>query len=258
VTEIVEARALAMVLLASTPKLSGDVLADAWRSAWPDAPELTGFDEPDEGNGLAAMTFTIDGMTAALAIMPTPIPGGELDGPAAASWLWPKATEDIERVAAHVIVSVSGPGKPAEAHLRLTRLVSAVIKATDALGVYMGSAGQVIKADVFAELAHVYEAEQLPVLLWISLQVFVDDDKSSLFTVGMGEFGLMDLEIAKSSKRVGQIRELAMNLATYLIVEGPVIGDGHTVTLNDDEIITVRHGESMIDRPGPVYAIEGF
>jgi hypothetical protein len=253
-----EARALAMVLLESAPTLTSASLASVWRSAWPDVPGPTDFDSDEPQQGPGAMTLRLDGMTGALGVMPAPIPGGELDGPAATSWLWPNATEQIPRVGAHVVAWVSGPGLPVDAHQHLTRLVTAVSRATDALGVYCGAAGQVVRADVFDGLAHDYHPDRLPVMLWIDFRAFQDQGRSSLFTVGMSEFGLMELEIPRSDKPPGQLREFAMNLAAYLISEGPVIGDGHTVGGDEAQRVVVRHTPSMTGRASTVYTLEGL
>lgn len=247
-----------MVLLESAPTLTSAALASAWRTAWPDVSEPTDFDSDDDQQGPGAMTLRLDGMTAALGVMPAPIPGGELDGPAATSWLWPNATEQIPRIGAHVVVWVSGPGRPIDAHQHLTRLVTAVIQATDALGVYCGAAGQVIRADVFDGLAHDYHPDRLPVMLWIDFRAFLEQGRSSLFTAGMTEFGLMELEIPRSDKAPGELREFAMNLAAYLIRQGPVIGDGHTVGSSETERVIVHHTPSMLDRTGTVYTLDGL
>jgi len=49
-----------------------------------------------------------------------------------------------------------------------------------------------------------------------------------------------------------------LNIATYLIEQGPVIADGNTVGGSEEERVVVRHAPSMIDRPGLVYRLEGF
>jgi hypothetical protein len=206
------------------------------------------------------MTFAIDGMRGALAVVPMPIPQGELDGPAATSWLWPGAQEEIGRVTAHVVTWVSGAGPQVDAHRHLTRLVSAVLQATGALGVYWGAAGQVIRADVFDGVAHESEHGDgsLPVMLWVDFRTFVENGRSALFTVGLGAFGLMELEIAPSERDVGELRELAVGVASYLIEHGAVLDDGQTVGGSEDERVVVRHAPSMIDRAGTVYRLQAL
>jgi hypothetical protein len=253
------AGALAMPLLETARPVTQDSLTAAWRAAWPASSPPSDFDVETGGDGLGAMTFTINGMRGAVAVVPMPIPEGELDGPVATSWLWPDAQEEIERVTAQVVTWVSGAGPQVDAHRHLTRLVSAVVRATDALGVYWGAAGQVVRADVFDGVAHKCdEDDSLPVVLWVDFRVFVEDGRSALFTVGLTAFGLMELEIAPSGREVGELREFALNVATYLIEQGPVLGDGHTVGGSEEERVVVRHAPSMVDRPETVYRLEDF
>jgi hypothetical protein len=170
--------------------------------------------------------------------------------------LWPNAQEDITRVAGHVIAWISGPGPLVDAHLHLTRIVVAANRATNALGVYWGAASHVIRADLFDDLAH--RTGGLPVTLWVDFRCYVVDGRSSLFTVGLAAFGVMELEIANSVRRVGELREFAAGLAEYLIRNGPVIEEGHTVGGSENERVVVRHAPSMVDRPGMVYRLDGF
>jgi hypothetical protein len=247
-----------MPLLEAPRPLTSDSLVAAWRSSWPGSPPPGDFDVQADDDGLGAMTFTVDGMRGALVVVPAPIPAGELEGPAATSWLWPDAPEEIEGVNAHVVMWVSGKGRPLDAYLALSRLVCAGLRATGALGVYWGSARQLIRADVFNGIAHDAEDGSLPVVLWVDFRAFVDDGRAALFTVGLRAFGLMELEIAPSDRPAGDLRELAMGVATYLIEQGPVLGDGDTVGATDEQRVVVRHAPSMIDRPGTVYRLEGF
>lgn len=107
-------------------------------------------------------------------------------------------------------------------------------------------------------MAHHYHPDGLPVMLWIDFRGLAEPSWSSLFTVGMSEFGLMELEVPQSQKRLGDLREFAWDIAAYLIRQGPVVGDGQTVGWSETEQFVVRHTPSMIDRAGTVYTIEGL
>ncbi|HEV3400219.1 MAG TPA: DUF4261 domain-containing protein [Acidimicrobiales bacterium] len=261
-----------MPLLEAPRPVTTDSLLTAWRSAWPGSTPPSDFDTRSDEHEFGAMTFAIEGMRGALVVVPAPIPAGELDGPAATSWLWPDAPQEIERVNAHVVTWVSGAGRPLDAYRHLTRLVSAVLRATDGLGVYWGTAAHVIRADVFDGIAHRSDEDALPVMLWVDFRAFAEnaadaadaegsedagDGRSALFTVGLSAFGLMELEIAPSDKRPGELRELGRSVASYLIENGPVLGDGDTVGAIEDQPVVVRHAPSMVDRPGTVYRLEG-
>lgn len=250
-------RALAMVLLHSPSGVDPKALTQAWKGAWPGLAAPHGFVNRVDENGLSAATFDVGAFHGVYALMPVPVPGDELVGPAATTWLWPNASDEIDNVTAHIVVSVSG-SRTLDVHRALTRLVVAVLRVVgdDALGVYWGSAGLIVKADAFINLA----AEKTPVMLWVDFRAMANKKKSetSLITFGMAELGVPELEIPVSTKPVGELRLFAMNLAAYVIERGPVIADGHTVGGTTDEKILVRHAPSMIERPGPVYRLEGL
>ena len=250
-------KALAMVLFERPEPLTPDALKEGWRAAWPRCAPPTDFFGDTDDNGTSSMTCQLDTMTGALGMMPARIPGGELER--ATAWLWPNAEVELTRADAHAIVWVSGPVGQVDAHCALTRLIAAVVNSTETLGVYLGGAGHVIRANVFDEMArHYLDHDLLPALLWIDFQVGVDDGRATLLTRGMTEFGLMELEVERSQKSPGELREFAMNIAEYLLREGAVIRHGDTVGENENQRVRVRHAPSVADRPGPVYRFEGL
>ena len=97
-----------------------------------------------------------------------------------------------------------------------------------------------IRPDVFDGIAHRSDEDALPVMLWVDFRAFAEnaadtedsedagDGRSALFTVGLSAFGLMEPEIAPSDKRPGELRELGRSMASYLIENGAVLGDGDT------------------------------
>jgi uncharacterized protein DUF4261 len=243
-----------MVMLTVAPKLPTDALSAAWATTWPGCPQLT--DLVGEADG-QTLTFAVQpgGVQAALGAMPAPVPRQELVGPAATSWLWPDGPTEVPLHKAHFIVFASGRVAPLEVHVASTRVIAAVLHATDALGVYWGAAGHVIRADVFEGLAHAVEEDPLPVMLWVDFRCKADNKNSTLFTVGMDKFGLMEIEVQRSTKPVGELRRIAIDLASHLITKGPVVADGETFGRSADERIRVHFGGSMVGRPGKVYCL---
>ena len=81
------------------------------------------------------------------------------------------------------------------------------------------------------------------------------DDEVGLYTLGMSQFGLMDIEVDRCRRDPQDLFEFVSNIAHYLIQSGPVIADGNTVGGSEDERILVRHRPSMIDQHRRVYKI---
>lgn len=242
--------ALCMPLLRAPIQLTAAGISQAWNDTWPrhQGPQRL---EMKEG----AFTFEVDGADVGGMVMPAPIPNDEVLGPASTSWLWPAASQDLRGYGAHVVVFVRS-----ETHLKafqvMTRAAAAIVSATKALGVYVGGSGSVIRADVFVGMA---QEMAIPVPLWVDLRcVALEDGRTGLFTVGLKQFGLMEIEIPSSPQKCGDLRTWTMSLASWLIETRPTIKAGETVGLSAEERVRVEHAPSMVNREGQVMRLTGI
>lgn len=238
-----------MPLLQRPVFLTAEDLQAAWTEVWPrDASPRFEFQE-------TAFTFDAAGQQGGGVIMPAPIPNDEVLGPARTSWLWPTALDDLLGYAAHIVVFASSAKSALSAFQMMTKVATAVVTASGALGVYVGGGGMVVKAGPFVSLA---QQDPVPIPLWIDLRCTRGPDgSSSLFTVGLSQFGMMELEIPSSTKSCGELRMWTMNIAAWLVEELPVIHDGDTVGLSADDRVRVTRADSIIERPGPVWRLSG-
>jgi hypothetical protein len=243
--------ALCMPLLRSPVQLTASDISAAWSVVWPGLPGPTNI-EMKEG----AFTSQLEGAQAGAMVMTAPIPNDEVSGPAATSWLWPTASKDLQGYGAHVVVFASQAASHLDGFLAMTRVTAAIVRASNALGVYMGGAGAVIRADVFVEMA---QEMDMPVALWVDLRCAASQDgRTSLFTVGLKQFGLMEIEVPSSSQKCGDLRMWTMSLTSWLIESRPTINSGETVGLSAEEHISVEHAPSMMNREGPVMRLTGI
>ena len=247
---------LAMVLLGDGQRIEPGQVESAWPSLWPQAAPPEGLSPA--GDDSSAFSCTLDGQTVAVVTVPARVPEHDLAGPSATSWLWPDAADQLVTHSAHAIVWLAAKGSLEVAHIDCTRFVAAAIQASGALGVYIGDATMVVRADVFVEVAQRYEPN-LADMLWIDFRCFENEDGStSLFTVGLDAFGTMELEVERSRRSCGDVREFAMNIAGYLTAHGPVVNDGDTVGGSEEQRVQVRYDDSIIDREGQVMRLVGF
>src|SRR6202171_4178538 len=243
--------AVCMPLLRSPVQLTSAGIAKAWNELWPQEPQPANIEFKE-----SAFTCSLVGALAGGMVMPAPIPNDEVSGPASTSWLWPGAVKDLQGYGAHAVVFVSQAESHLAAFQALTRLAAAVVRGTSALGVYMGGAGNVIRADVFVDMAKDLD---IPVALWVDLRcVASQDGRTGLFTVGLNQFGLLEIEIPSSPQQCGDLRMWTMSLASWLIEQRPVVNSGETVGLSAEEKILVEHAPSMINREGPVMRLTGI
>lgn len=131
---------LAMVALRDS--LPAEALTRALSSCFPDAGPASASD--------GAVVIQLGGGTLAATEMPMPIPWSDLEGPCETALLWPQAEAAMKRHRCHLLVFTSQPDV-VEGHLLLTRAVAALVRASDAVGVYWGGAPLVQSAETFLD-----------------------------------------------------------------------------------------------------------
>lgn len=112
----------------------------------------------------------------------------------------------------------------------LTRIVASVIAIDQATrAVFMRGAGHIVSPRLYREFAQATLPEP-PALLWVSINVGSEEGDGYGFTRGLGDLELPDLEVLPGSGMDSKaVLETLTNTATYLVVAGPVIGDGDTL-----------------------------
>lgn len=193
-----------------------------------------------------------------LAHMPAPIPDGEAETNADGNFLWPHGKEEAAQHRSHVIVTNIGGDdlSPVASAIEVSRLALVALQLFDGIGVYWGNACVCYPRGLFEEFCDQISEDQLPVPMWLRFQLLrVTDDELGIYTLGMSQFGLMDIEIDRCQLDLEELFEFVSNLAHYLIQSGPVIADGNTVGGSEDERIVVRHAPSMIESERQVYKL---
>jgi hypothetical protein len=193
-----------------------------------------------------------------LAHMPAPIPKGEAEENADGNFLWPNGKDEAARHRSHVIVTNIGAGEqtPVQSAIAVSRLALIALKLFDGIGVYWGNASVCNSREAFEEFCADMSEEHVPVPMWLRFQfVRASEDEVGMYTLGMPQFGLMEIEVDRCRLKPSDLFEFVSNIAHYLIQSGPVIADGNTVGGSEEERILVRHRASMIDPQRRVYKI---
>jgi hypothetical protein len=239
-------------------------------------PELPTFDRfaawyvqqyPDAPAPISATTtenlaaFTVGGHTAAITLIPRPIPWSQLEGPAATAWYWPDAAS-LRDHAAHLIVTlVDEGGRQLDNAITLTRLTAAAAATSSSVGVFWGPGRLVHSPAGFIDQARDARESNLPLFLWVDFRVErhgddPDDPAVRLYTTGLEALGGQELEVLRF---VGDPQELVgfvYNVAHYLLERRKVVNDGDTIGLTDAVQVTARRGPSMLDEQAEVIRLE--
>lgn len=194
-----------------------------------------------------------------LAPMPAPIPNQEAEDNADRNFLWPDGREEAAAHRGHVIVTNFGSEEqtPIQSALAVTRLALAALQLFDGIGVYWGNASVCNSREVFESFCEDISEEHVPTPVWLRFQLVStdDEDEVGIYTLGMNQFGLMEIEVDRCGMDLQELFEFVSNLAHYLVQSGPVIADGNTVGGSAEEKILVRHRPSMVDRSRRVYKV---
>ncbi len=253
--------ALALVALREAKLPTASEISKYLSEHWVDAPEIELAEEvplPDGEPPEGIETFRFGDGLAAISLMPQPIPPEDLEFPCTVAWHWPTAEEEMQEHNSHLVVAlVDGPNDPIERHRQLTELVASVAALTDSVGIFWGSGGNAHQAQAFLDSAHQMNDDVLPLELWVAIHFSPEDDGSlSCITNGMEEFGLNEIEVFSSRREPQMLLEFLYNVAYYLIENGPVIHDGETIGMSDEERFLVTFDASKISDQPRVMHIE--
>lgn len=205
-----------------------------------------------------AVSLDIAGVTAMYALMPMPIPRGDLEWPLrAAMFAWADAEASFERHPAHLIVHVGSQERDRlDVWLLLTHLVTAVVQASPALGVYWGAGSLVHEPRRFVAAARKGTRREPPLELWIGIHPIQGETGTSMFTTGLDAFGTLNLEVRDSKRDVGDLLELFAGTMHYLVTTGATLSDGDTLGSSESERLRVVHARSAFVTDRPVCLIE--
>ncbi len=195
------------------------------------------------------LAFTLDGNTAAVALVPAPIPWSNLDGPCETAWWWPEAASRMRGHDSHLLLVLGGEtGDAVRRSLALTHLTAAVAAHVDTAGIYWSAGRLVHNPQVFLEEARRAGPENLPLHLWVDFRIEANDDSTlRLFTTGMKVFDKMEIEIPSSGHEPAEVFNFACSIAEYILSRNAEIRDGHTIGRREDEKVLAAHAPSMFD-----------
>ena len=212
--------------------------------------------EPPSQDG-DIISFKLDDVIIASEMIGKPIPWADLEGPCQTCPFWKDVASHVKEHTAHLVTTATGENEPKVLAWYLTKGIEALLPAVDSIGVYWAGGTLVSPKDMFVDMSNESSLEYLPLYLWIDFRCEMDDkEHCSLFTTGMKSFGLMEMEIQNSTQRPKYVIDKAFNLAHYLLDKGPIVNDGDTFGMSEDEKLYVRHAKSFVDPDQMVYRLE--
>ncbi|MEZ4370051.1 MAG: DUF4261 domain-containing protein [Polyangiaceae bacterium] len=245
---------LAMVPLRVSQLPDAQALCDAYAREWPDqvTPEPAAAAPDGSGATLEGAKFA-----ALISLNAAPIPASDLEPAYRAALHWPEAKQSIEGHVAHLVVTVISDELDAvDVMLELTRIVGACLLTSEAAGVYWGGGSLVNGVEAFLDDAREMSREYLPLYLWVRFGLMRDKhNTATLYTLGMDQFDLMEVEFVRSKLDLETLTDRAFNGAHHLLDNGPILADRDTIGLTPTERFLVRHVTSVVDPERTVYSL---
>ncbi len=244
---------MAIVPLAKGGKISPSAIQADLKATFPRLPPLGNAKKTD-----GTLSFKLGKSDVIMGLMPAPIPWSDLERACEASWLWPDAASVLKPHTQHLIVTLMDDGAVLKQCQKLSCVVASLLHTCPAaLGVMWGKAGHLVSAKLFREFAVEMLPGGYPLYIWIDFQVGPGPDgKTAGFTRGLDALELMELETLNSPEPPGELRERFFGLALYLIENGLVIKDGHTVGEDENERIKVSYTDSAFGNEGEVMRLD--
>ena len=192
------------------------------------------------------LVFEVEGMTAAISLMPAPIPDQEAERNAETNYLWPQAVEMTKQHQAHLLVAVLGQEQTAiEKASLFTKLCASCCRQAAALGVY--TSGTVFQPEMYLDVAMMMNDDELPLLDWIYFGLYRSEKGMCAYTYGMRMFGKLEMEVLDSAASPQELRDFLYAIAGYVLDQDVTLNDGETIGFSAEEKlpITCAEGRSL-------------
>lgn len=192
------------------------------------------------------LVFQVGDMTAAVSLMPAPVPNGEAEQNAKNNYIWPEAVAAAQAHKAHILVAVLGDAPLLERGKLFVKLLASCCKQKNAIGVY--TSGTVFEPQFYEDFAGIMKEGGLPIFNWIWFGLCQSDKGICCYTYGMSElFGKYEMEVLDADAQPLEAREFLSDLAAYVLEYDVSLNDGETIGFSEDDkhAITLSEGVSL-------------
>lgn len=132
------------------------------------------------------------------------------------------------------------------AHIIYTEVMDVLMREPAAIGVYRDELGVLMPPKMVTELAGLLRDGQAPLPLWINVRVHKHDLTNGR-TLGLPNFGHLDLQIRESTRSDEDVYNLLMNVSNYIVTGDTFLLPSQTLGYADGQALAISQEVSQAD-----------
>lgn len=228
---------LGMILLKEPNSLQIEKVVSELREHWK-------LEVNDSEVGTESSVLLINGYSIAIAEIPAPIPGDEVQNAAEYNYLWENGTKESSKHKSHIILSVMNSGKNLiSENLLFNKVAASILRNSESLGVYIGGRTLLLKKEFYLANTEMMSEEDLPLYNWVYFGLRQENGKRSIYTYGLSDFGKLEMEIVNSSNSFDELNEIMFNMAHYVIASNVTLRDGETIGMSATQKLQITESK---------------
>ena len=252
---------IAMLALSEPSEPNANTIVEAFARLVPNASSRLQHVDPPAGSGTPESAHLFQVGDTLLSVIPVdqPLPPGTLDDAIEADRVWPEAKEKLAAHKAHIIVGAVTEATDHASAINTASLVTAVAAAitsiTPTIGIYWSNGNTITERSTFLTAAQGLFAGQPPATVWVQM-LWLDGPPTpkgertlAVVTTGLRPFVGREIEFLPVALPPRTIAERVIGAIVYLLSNGPVLKDGDTLGVSEQERIRVVFANSG-QRPG--------
>ncbi len=232
-------------------KVSAEDLKTSFQRLAGDAPmkfDLHGDANTDDN---AAFIISVNSALVTVMFIDQQLPADAWQGAGKNTTIWSGASEAIQSTTNHIVVALMQDTKDHMSALNGAAAVTMISGAIAALlpinAVVFSESGSIVNGAQIVEEAQGFAQGEIPIMLWMLISFFRSEKiVSGRPDVGGRSSGLAafigrEIVFTPAPLMPADIAERLVGLCQYLVTNGPVIKDGETVGLTEDEKFHVHY-----------------
>ncbi len=211
--------------------------------------------EESENSGETAI-IEIDEYRIAVGLIAAPIPTDEAITAAQYNFFWDNGADQVKKHKAHLILSILNAGENAvRENILFSKVASTILSNSKSIGIYIGARSLAIEKDFYIASVQNMSTEDLPLYIWLYFGLTGENEKRSVYTYGLKDFGKKEMEILNSTKGHGELSDLIYNLAHYVIGHNVALKDGETIGFSAEQKLKISESKGVF-LDGTTFKIE--